>query len=125
MTASTSFNKHPKHKALYHALIDSILVDEDAMDQGVVDKQKKRKSTNGDRDEDPLTRSDQGLKKRKKSDDAQLSKRSKSTSSSKDTTRSQLKLTGKSVQSKETVFKAVDTKMPLNQGDDMGNTDAQ
>nr|GEX95620.1 hypothetical protein [Tanacetum cinerariifolium] len=41
------------------------------------------------------------------------------------TTRSQPKLTGKSVQSKEMVFKAVDTKMPLNQGDDMGNTDAQ
>nr|GEV02211.1 hypothetical protein [Tanacetum cinerariifolium] len=34
MTASKSFNKHPKHKALYHALMESILADEEAMDQG-------------------------------------------------------------------------------------------
>ncbi|GJV85666.1 hypothetical protein Tco_1525564 [Tanacetum coccineum] len=38
MTASKSFNNHPKHMALYHALMESILVDEDAMDQGVADK---------------------------------------------------------------------------------------
>ncbi|GKE30232.1 hypothetical protein Tco_1445616 [Tanacetum coccineum] len=33
MTASKSFNKHPKYKALYHALMESILMDEDVMDQ--------------------------------------------------------------------------------------------
>ncbi|GJY15323.1 retrovirus-related pol polyprotein from transposon TNT 1-94 [Tanacetum coccineum] len=33
MTASKTFNKHPKHKALYHALMESILVDEYAMDK--------------------------------------------------------------------------------------------
>ncbi|GKC57608.1 hypothetical protein Tco_1085206, partial [Tanacetum coccineum] len=86
---------------------------------------KKRKLADGDRDEDPLVGSDQGLKKRKTSDDAQPSKRSKSTGSSKDTTRSHPKSTSKSIQSEETVFKAVDTEMPLNQGDDTGNTDAQ
>ncbi|GJW53419.1 hypothetical protein Tco_0097504 [Tanacetum coccineum] len=76
MTASKSFNNHPKHKALYHALMDSILTDEDAMDQGVADfdKQKKRNP---------------------------------------------------SVQLEETVFKAADSEMPLNQGDDIGNTNAQ
>ncbi|GJS97552.1 hypothetical protein Tco_0804520 [Tanacetum coccineum] len=44
MTESKSFNKHPTHKALYHALMESLLVDEEGMDQGVVDllKQKKR-----------------------------------------------------------------------------------
>nr|GEW28310.1 hypothetical protein [Tanacetum cinerariifolium] len=70
MTTSKSFNKHPKHKALYHTLMESILTDEDAMDQGVTDKQKKRKLDDNDRDEDPLTGSDQGLKKMKTSDDA-------------------------------------------------------
>ncbi|GJZ57789.1 hypothetical protein Tco_0613283 [Tanacetum coccineum] len=36
MTSSKSFNNHPKHMALYHALMESILADEDAMDQGPV-----------------------------------------------------------------------------------------
>ncbi|GKD55226.1 hypothetical protein Tco_1288613 [Tanacetum coccineum] len=35
MTKSKSFNKHPAHKALYYALIDSLLADEEAIDQGV------------------------------------------------------------------------------------------
>ncbi|GJT77846.1 hypothetical protein Tco_1044571 [Tanacetum coccineum] len=39
------------HKALYHALMDSILEDEDAMDKGVANKLKKRKSDDVDRDE--------------------------------------------------------------------------
>ncbi|GJV57602.1 hypothetical protein Tco_1458607 [Tanacetum coccineum] len=54
-----------KHKALYHALIESILVDVDAMDKGVTDIQKKRKLDDSDRDEDPPTGPDQGLKRRK------------------------------------------------------------
>ncbi|GJR39899.1 hypothetical protein Tco_1215583 [Tanacetum coccineum] len=33
MTSSKSFNKHLKHKALYHALMESILMDENAIDQ--------------------------------------------------------------------------------------------
>ncbi|GKE70496.1 hypothetical protein Tco_1528568 [Tanacetum coccineum] len=35
MTKTKSFNKKTKHKALYHALIESILEDEDAMDKGL------------------------------------------------------------------------------------------
>ncbi|GJX11293.1 hypothetical protein Tco_0201152 [Tanacetum coccineum] len=115
MTKSKSFNKHPKHITLYHALMESILADKDAMDQGVADNQKKRKLDNKDR----------GLKKRKTSKDAEPPKRPKSTGSSKDTTRSQPKLTCKFVQSKETVFEAVDTEMPLNQGDETGNTNSK
>ncbi|GJX54128.1 hypothetical protein Tco_0282497 [Tanacetum coccineum] len=65
MTASKTFNKYPKHKALYHALIESILADEDAMDKGVADIKKKRKLDNADRDEDPPAELDQGLKRRK------------------------------------------------------------
>ncbi|GKC43848.1 hypothetical protein Tco_1061570 [Tanacetum coccineum] len=38
MTNSKSFNKSPKQRALYHALMESILEDEDAMDEGVADK---------------------------------------------------------------------------------------
>ncbi|GJW14650.1 hypothetical protein Tco_0018783 [Tanacetum coccineum] len=43
------------HKALYHALMESILEDEDATDKGVADKLKKRKPDD-DRDEGPPTR---------------------------------------------------------------------
>ncbi|GKF49417.1 hypothetical protein Tco_0142668, partial [Tanacetum coccineum] len=67
----------------------------------------------------------QGLKKRKTSKDAEPPKRPKLIGSSKDTIRSQPKSTSKSVQSEETVFKAVDTEMPLNQGNYMGDADEQ
>nr|GEU51611.1 hypothetical protein [Tanacetum cinerariifolium] len=43
----------------------------------------------------------------------------------KSTTQSQSQCTGETIQAEETVFKAVDTDMPLNQGDDTGNTDLQ
>ncbi|GKF62228.1 hypothetical protein Tco_0182282 [Tanacetum coccineum] len=83
--------------ALYHALMESILVDEDSTDQNVVDTQKKRNPADDDRDEDPPTRSNQGLKRRKTSKDADPSKRPKST----------------------------DTNMPQNQGDDVGHIGEQ
>ncbi|GJX22058.1 hypothetical protein Tco_0226503 [Tanacetum coccineum] len=56
MHESKSFNKHPANKTLYHALMESLIVDEDAMDQGVVDliKHKKRPHDDADRDQDPL-----------------------------------------------------------------------
>ncbi|GJY18095.1 hypothetical protein Tco_0389586 [Tanacetum coccineum] len=112
---------------LYHALMESILMDEDAMDQGVadLDKQKKRNPADGDRDEDLPAGSEQGLKKRKISKDAESSKNPKSTGSSKDTTQSQPKSTSKSAQAKETIVEAKDTDMPLHQGDDLGNADEQ
>ncbi|GJW14321.1 hypothetical protein Tco_0018454 [Tanacetum coccineum] len=73
-------SQNPKHRALYHPLIESILEDEDAMDKG--------------------------LKRKKKSKDAEPSKKAKSTDTSKGTTKSQPKSTGKSAQPEETVFEA-------------------
>ncbi|GJY54309.1 hypothetical protein Tco_0445973 [Tanacetum coccineum] len=75
--------------------------------------------------QDPPAGPDQGLKKRKISKDVEPSKRPKSTGSSKGTTKSQPKSTGKSIQVEEIVFEAADTNMPLNQGDDKGNTNEQ
>ncbi|GJT65396.1 hypothetical protein Tco_1016876 [Tanacetum coccineum] len=63
----------------YSIPADSILEDEDAMDKGVADKSKKRKPDDADRDEGPPTRSNQGLKRKKTSKDAELSKKAKST----------------------------------------------
>ncbi|GJU61587.1 hypothetical protein Tco_1243422 [Tanacetum coccineum] len=58
MTNSKSFNKSSKHRALYHALMESILEDEDAMDEGVADKLKKRKPDDDDQDKGSTVGSD-------------------------------------------------------------------
>ncbi|GJR50717.1 hypothetical protein Tco_1401238 [Tanacetum coccineum] len=100
--------KYTIHKALNHALMESILEDKDAMDKGVADKLKKRKPDD-DRDEGPSARPDQGLKRKKTGKETKPSKKAKSTGTSKGTTKSQSKSTGKSTQAEETVFKAGDT----------------
>ncbi|GJR41388.1 hypothetical protein Tco_1217072 [Tanacetum coccineum] len=123
MTKTKSFNKNTKHKALYHALMESILKDEDAMDKGVADKSKKRKPDDANKDEGPPVRPDQGLKRKKTGKETEPSKKAKSTGTSKGTTKSQPKSIGKSAQAEEIVFEAGDTQVPQNQGDDMGNTD--
>ncbi|GKA72507.1 hypothetical protein Tco_0778723 [Tanacetum coccineum] len=73
MTKSKSFDRNPKYRALYHALMESILEDEDAMDKGVAEKLKKRKPDDADRDEDPPAGPDQGLKRRKTHKDVEPS----------------------------------------------------
>ncbi|GJV65786.1 hypothetical protein Tco_1476614 [Tanacetum coccineum] len=83
-----------KHKALYHALIESILEDEDAMDKGVVDKSKKIKPDDTDRDEGPPAGPDQRLKRKKTGKETEPSKKAMSTRTSKGTTKSQPKSTG-------------------------------
>nr|GEX46435.1 hypothetical protein [Tanacetum cinerariifolium] len=88
MTASKTFKKHPKHKLLYHALMDSILADKDAMDKGIADIQKKRKPDDADRDEDPPAKPEQRLMRKKTGKDTEQSKKAKSTRTSKGTTKS-------------------------------------
>nr|GEW84821.1 hypothetical protein [Tanacetum cinerariifolium] len=122
MTKTKSFDRNPKHKALYHDLMESILEDEDAMDKGVADKLKKRKPNNVDRDEDPRAGSDQGLKKRETSKDVEPSKKENSTDTSKGTTKSQPKATSKSAKAEETMFEAGDIQVPQNLGEDTGKT---
>ncbi|GJX10087.1 hypothetical protein Tco_0199946 [Tanacetum coccineum] len=97
-----SFNRSPKQRALYNALMESILEDEDAMDEGVTDKLKKMKQDDADKDKGPSAGSDRGLKRQKTRKDTEPSKKAKSTESSKGTSKSQPKSTNKSTQSKET-----------------------
>nr|GEU92122.1 hypothetical protein [Tanacetum cinerariifolium] len=76
--------------------------------------EKKRDRKDKDRDEDPPTGSDQGLKKHKKSKDAEPSKGSKSKeskSSSSKGTKSQLKSSSNSAQAEESVFEHRSTKL--------------
>ncbi|GJZ79286.1 hypothetical protein Tco_0644123 [Tanacetum coccineum] len=107
MHASKSFNKHLENKTMYHAFIESLIADENVMDQGVVDliKYKKRPHDDDDKYQDPLTRPDQGLKKRTTSKDAEPPKNPKLTGSSKSNTSSQPKSTGKSAALKHDWFK--------------------
>nr|GEW99476.1 hypothetical protein [Tanacetum cinerariifolium] len=112
-----------EHKDLYDALVKSYKLDKDIFESYGKVFLVKRAREDKDKDEDPLAGSDQGLRKQKTSNDAELSRGSKSkkskSSSSKDT-KSQPKSFGKS-QPKS----AADTELPLNQGDDVGNTDDQ
>ncbi|GKE91516.1 hypothetical protein Tco_1572611 [Tanacetum coccineum] len=127
MTKSKSFNKSLKQRAIYHALMESILEDEDAMDKGVADKLKKQKQDDVNKDEGPSAGSDRGLKRRKTSKDTKPSKKAKSTETSKGTSKGTSKTqpnsTDKSAQAEETVFEAGNAQEPQNQGQDMGNTD--
>ncbi|GKB62524.1 hypothetical protein Tco_0918710 [Tanacetum coccineum] len=129
MTKSKSFNKILKQRALYHALMESILEDEDAIDEGVADKLKKRKQDDADKDESPSTGSDRGLKRQKTCKDTEPSKKAKSIETSKGTSsgmsKSQPKSTVNSALAEETAFEAGDTQEPHNQGQDMGNIDDQ
>nr|GEZ92615.1 hypothetical protein [Tanacetum cinerariifolium] len=122
MTKTKSFNKNTKHKALYHALMESILEDEDAMDKGDANRLKKRRPDEADRDEGPPAKPDQGYKRKKTGKDTNPSKKAKSTRTSKGTTKSQLKCTSKSTQAEEIVFEAVDIQVPQVLEEDMGNT---
>ncbi|GKA81131.1 hypothetical protein Tco_0787823 [Tanacetum coccineum] len=99
-------------RALYHALKESILEDEDSMDKGVADKLKKGKPDDADRYEDSPAGPDQRLKRKKTSKDVEPSKKVKSTDTSKGTTKSHPKSTGKSAQAEEAMFEAGDTQVP-------------
>ncbi|GJR37088.1 hypothetical protein Tco_1212772 [Tanacetum coccineum] len=143
MTKSKSFNKSPKHIALYHALMESILEDEDAMEKGVADELKKRKLDDANKDEGPSAVSDQGLKGQRTSKGTETSKK---TSTIKDSskgkspaTSSKSSKSGKSA--KDQFVKPISMQdsnngehddaelgyadMPMNQGEDLGNTDEQ
>ncbi|GKB07156.1 hypothetical protein Tco_0835389 [Tanacetum coccineum] len=106
MTKSKSFNNSPKHRSLYHALMESILEDEDAMDKGVADELKNRKPDDADKDEGPTTGSDQGLKRQR-------------TSKGTETFRRHFDY------AKHDDVEFDNTDMPMDQGEDLGKTDEQ
>ncbi|GKB19170.1 hypothetical protein Tco_0853093 [Tanacetum coccineum] len=126
---SKSYRGAKEHRDLYNALVKSYQLDKDLFESYGKAYSLKRDREGKDKDEDPPAGSDQGLKKRKTSKDAEPSKGSKSkesrSSSSSKGTKSQPKSSGKSVQAEESVFEAADTEMPQNQGSDIGHTDDQ
>ncbi|GKE92809.1 hypothetical protein Tco_1573904 [Tanacetum coccineum] len=123
---SKSYRAAEDHKNLYDALVKSYPLHKDLFDSYGKAYSLKRSREDKDKDEDPLVGPNQGLNKKKTSKDAEPSRGSKSkesNSSSSKGTKSQPKSSGKSAQAEELVFEVADTKMPLNQGDYVGNTD--
>ncbi|GJR96549.1 hypothetical protein Tco_0268723 [Tanacetum coccineum] len=89
-----------------------------------IKEQRSRKDK--EKDEDPSTGSDRGLKKRKLSKDAEPTigpKKKDSTSGSSKGTKSQPKSFGKSVQSEEPMFEVADSDMPQDQEGYMGDNE--
>ncbi|GKA20695.1 hypothetical protein Tco_0700684 [Tanacetum coccineum] len=125
---SKSYRAAEQHRDLYDALVKSYQLDKDLFDSYGKSYSLKRGREDKDKDKDPPAGSNQGLKKRKTSKDAEPSRGSKSKeskSSSSKGSKSQSKSSGKSAQAEEPVFETADTEMPQDQGDDMGNTDDQ
>ncbi|GJZ06820.1 hypothetical protein Tco_0540613 [Tanacetum coccineum] len=56
MNDSKSFNKHIANQVLYHALMEVLITDEEAMDKDGADSLKQQKRPHDDEDEDPLGR---------------------------------------------------------------------
>ncbi|GJX29138.1 hypothetical protein Tco_0237217 [Tanacetum coccineum] len=84
--ASKSYEKHPAHKALYDALIQSLFMDEDDMDRAVaMEPSPQLKRKHDDQDEDPSARPNQG--KKTKTSRTKEYESSKKSSSSKETSK--------------------------------------
>nr|GEU94271.1 ribonuclease H-like domain-containing protein [Tanacetum cinerariifolium] len=109
MHANKSFNRIPANHRLYHALMEALIEDENAMDKGAADtiKDHKRKhDDNEDNDnEDPPARLNQGKKtKRKKTKESESSKKPSTTKEiPKGKSPSKGSKTGKSASAKEPV----------------------
>ncbi|GJU80567.1 hypothetical protein Tco_1282932 [Tanacetum coccineum] len=142
MHASKSFNKTPANKTLYHALMESLIKDENTMDQGHADsiKQKKRPHDDVDKDEGPTTRLDRGLKRHRTSKGTETSRKtstSKDSSKGKSPTTSSKSIKSAKDQVEELIFaqdsdyakhddaEFDNTDMLMDQGEDLGKTDEQ
>ncbi|GKD17147.1 hypothetical protein Tco_1206305 [Tanacetum coccineum] len=105
---SKSYRAAEQHRDLYDALVKSYQLDKDLFDSYGKTYSLKRGREDKDKDEDPLAGSDQGLKKRKTSKDAEPSRGS-----------------NKSTQAEEPMFETADIEMPQDQRDDLGITKDQ
>ncbi|GJZ89418.1 hypothetical protein Tco_0661200 [Tanacetum coccineum] len=125
MEKSKSYLAAPEHRDFYDSLKNSYDLDKDFFfSYDVYSLKRGRKDK--DKDGDPSTRSDRGLKKRKTSKDAEPTtslKNKDSMSSSSKGTKSQPKHFGKSVQLEELVFMVADSDMPQDQEGNLGDND--
>ncbi|GKB09063.1 hypothetical protein Tco_0837375 [Tanacetum coccineum] len=123
-----SYLAAPGHKECYDGLVKSYELDKTLFSTYDKVYSSKRSQKDKDKDEDPSAGSDQGMKKRKTTKDAEptkgpKTKESKSVSSK--GTKSQPTFFGKSVQTEEPEFDIADTDMPQDQEGNMVNDDEE
>ncbi|GJT01712.1 hypothetical protein Tco_0822881 [Tanacetum coccineum] len=131
MHANRSFNRNPGNHRLYHALMEALIEDENAMDKGVADtvKDHKRKHDDDedDDDEDPPVgpNQDKNTKMRRTKESESLKKPTTTKETPKGKTLTKGSKTGKSALAKEPVEEPI-TEMIMNDvGDDVVRDDDQ
>ncbi|GJR61784.1 hypothetical protein Tco_1503946 [Tanacetum coccineum] len=131
MHENKSFNRNPVNHRLYHALMEALIEDENAMDKGVAntikDHKRKHDDDEDDDDEDPPAGPNQGKKtKRRRNKD---SKSSKKPSTTKETPKgkapSKGSKTGKSAPVKEPVEEPTAEVVMDDAGEDLVHDDDQ
>ncbi|GJU59003.1 hypothetical protein Tco_1236769 [Tanacetum coccineum] len=129
MHANKSFYKNLANHRLYHALMEALIEDENAMDKGVADtvKNHKRKhdEDEDDDDEDPLAGPNQGKKtKRRRTKESESSKKPSSTKETpKGKTLTKGSKTGKSALAKEPIEEPIVEVIMDDAGDDVARDD--
>ncbi|GKC26837.1 hypothetical protein Tco_1034131, partial [Tanacetum coccineum] len=104
MRKSKSYDKHPHHRALYDALMLSLIVDEDDMDNHLEEQSTLKKRRRDDQDQDPPVDLEKEKKKRKHKDSKSSKKdKDQAGSSKKDKSSSKSSKTDKSVHADETI----------------------
>ncbi|GJX21327.1 retrovirus-related pol polyprotein from transposon TNT 1-94, partial [Tanacetum coccineum] len=103
MMASKSYEKHLKHKVLYDALVKSLLVDENDMDQRVFDPSIQIKRRHDNKDQDPPINTKKKTKRRRTIESEPSKKSLTSKESSKGKTPPKASKTDKSVTAEESV----------------------
>ncbi|GKB89292.1 hypothetical protein Tco_0961564 [Tanacetum coccineum] len=124
--ANKSFNRNPANHRLYHALMEALIEDENAMDKGVSNIVKDHKRKHDD-DKDPPAGPNQGKKtKRRRTKESESSKKPSSTKeTSKGKAPSKGSKTGKSALAKEPVEEPIAEVVMDYAGDDVARDDNQ
>ncbi|GKC06328.1 hypothetical protein Tco_0997938 [Tanacetum coccineum] len=126
MHANKSFNRNPANHRLYHALMEALIEDENAMDKGVADTVKDHKRKHDD-DEDPPAGPNQGKKtKRRRTKESESSKKPSTTKETpKGKAPSKGSKTGKSASAKEPVEEPTAEVVMDDAGEDVVRDDDQ
>ncbi|GJR05798.1 hypothetical protein Tco_0528782 [Tanacetum coccineum] len=131
MHANKSFNKNPTNHRLYHALMEALIEDENAIDKGVADivqdHKRKHDDDEDDDDEDPPVRPNQDKKtKRRRTKDSESSKKPSTTKETpKGKAPSKGSKTGKSAPTKEPVEEPIVEVVMDDADDDVVHDDEQ
>nr|GEW80065.1 hypothetical protein [Tanacetum cinerariifolium] len=128
MHANKSFNKNPANHRLYHALMEALIEDENAMDKGVADtvQDHKRKHDHAEDANIKMLQLDQKHTKRRRTKDSESSKKPSTTKETpKGKALSKGSKTGKSASTKEPIKEPITEVVMDDASDDVVHDDDQ